>query len=219
MIIDSLISIDTPPIPNFNFPDSITVVDTIKIIDVTPPDGFNIFTLVNIIILIINLLVVLILNFYLFKRRRREDRFYQLESSLYKDLIIGNLKNFLRHSRQVEKILFEIIKSTEKSETRVKFIQEKFTEVEHTQDTFYAEELEVISAYKEELAINVKVETISFYDEVSRLWANMMTDESPDNQTLIKKFDEIRKLYYKKIITLVKQYQPEIESTKTNQRH
>jgi len=212
MIVDTLSYIDSTKITQIIFPDSIRVVDTLRIIDVTQATDSNIYTLVNIIIVVLNLIIFLFLNFFLFKKRRREDRTYQLESVLYKDLIINNLKNYLRHSWEIEKKLNEIIKSTDNNEDIIKFAQEKFTEVEQIQESFYAEELEVIRAYKEEMAEGVKIKTDIFYDEISILWSSIMAENKPNDKTLLAKFKEIRKNYYKNIILLVKHSQPKIET-------
>jgi len=93
-------------------------------------------------------------------------------------------------------------------EERIKFAQEKFTAVEHRQDIFNTEELEIITAYNVNLAGEIGNATNEFYNNVSELWAKIMGSDPPDDKSLLKQFDGIRRNYYKKIIEYVKNYQP-----------
>lgn len=188
--------------------DTLHIVDTLRVFNVTPNNPFSITTLINLALIVINIAIAVYLNFFVFNKRRSSERLYQMNFNLYKSLVIDKLEKLISHCSEVEKIIKEIFNTTKTGEDLIEYTQSKFVLMEEIQEKFYREDIPYITSYSKRMSVDLKNVTEIFYDNLTELLSNFASSKSVDDKSILMKFAIFKNSYYNHIFNMIRKYQP-----------
>lgn len=188
--------------------DSVAITDTIKVLSVNSNPIFTIPTVVNILLVALNLIIGLYLNFFAFNKRKKNDRRYQMQFDLYKALIINNLNKYISHCNKVELEIKMISDSDKIGEDKIDLIQNKYVVIEDTQEEFYRNDLPLIASYSEKMCSDVKSITEAFYDNTTSILGKMNLPAIKDKD-IYSEFKNLKSKYISSIFNIIRSNQPD----------
>src|SRR5690606_30000717 len=187
---------------------------TLMVKDVTNKPLLDVTTIINLTLIVINLSIMIYLNFRAYKKRKTEDREYQINFDLYKYLIINNIKNLLNHSWESRDLFIATLTSPLKNEERNRLIENNFEIIESIQYRFYREDLSLVRSYSNEFYFALKRRTESYYNNLIELLSKISTREVISEKKLLEEINEELSSYENDIYIFIDEFKPKHELRK-----
>lgn len=189
-------------------------VDIILAQLLAPQSNYS-FLILNTLILLSNLLFAVLLNVYLFKKRRKDDREYNNSYDFYQKLIIENISNYIMPTKQFEKIInveFNYIQqfSKEKKDHRP-VIEWATNQIDRVYDAFTLDLMPIAKCYSDDFSNKLSEEFERLYDKVT-IYATQASigDNGSNRIKIIAKYSRRRDIFLTKMFSMIREYKPQI---------
>ncbi|MAT56736.1 MAG: hypothetical protein CMF23_02040 [Ignavibacteriae bacterium] len=176
------------------------------------PDSSKIFTLINIAIVFSNLLLGILINFFLFKKRRAEDRIYNSSFKLYETLVLNEIGNIFAMFSKVHELFNETIEIviSPNIDTRTS-IQDKISSLYHIQEKFTNQIKSPIKFFSIELYSELNNDFEIFFNETTIKFTRLAIHDEQKKNDFSKareEFLELKEKNLEKINNTLKKYLP-----------
>src|SRR5919198_4698534 len=116
----------------------------------------GIFTYINLVLTIINVITLIVLNFFLFSPRRKNERNYQLQAALFKSFVVDNIRDIVNYSSEVVNIPLSLEVDCRFTAINLKNIEKACDEIESLNTGFNNSVIPIIYNYNEIMASELK---------------------------------------------------------------
>lgn len=168
------------------------------------------YTIINISLVVVNLLVVVYVQLFSFGKRRLEDRQHQHKTYLYTNLVVDNIKYILNYFSEQQGIVKILLSSENKIRGIIykrKITEQTCDEIEKKYENFSIEILPNIACYSEDNAKKIIDLCDEFQSKCAEI-ASKYCNEHYDTDSLLLELSQHRTKMLVEIFNITKEMRP-----------
>lgn len=175
----------------------------------------NIYTIINVVILIFNFLILIYLNYIAFIRRRKNERIYQQNYDLFKIIILDNIKTIIKITSDTNNEFGNVFHKCIKTISREKVIeqiQKSCKKIYDIQENYNNNILPIITCYSIDFRNELYSISESFFNDTINLVTKISVSFSHFEryQKLYEKFIKTKSTFSNNLYTLLDKFKPNI---------
>lgn len=171
-------------------------------------------TIVHMSLIFINVIVTVIINFFSFGRRRRNERNYQTNYDFYQKLVVDNITKLIGLTKSFGMLvnnLFEEVSGVSGKDDIRSIVEKACNDLDKEYDSFCSEILPVIKCYRPKFEEELSNSSEKLYDSTVIIITRITQSNNSTNQPILwAKFIQKKDSYLSDLFNLVEKYKPKL---------